>query len=244
MTPLVSLVVPTYRRPAALAECLDSIGATVDLPHEIVAVSVAGDGPTEELLRRRRVEHVTQAARRGYVHAANLGLRAARGAYVIVVNDDCTLLPHSIENAVRFLEAPPHARVGVAALFHDTPVRRNVFAEIHVEDVRYVVCHVRGLCYANFGLARRDLYARLGWLDERFVTYGADPDFGLRVWHEARLEVAPCPGGLVHHAQLEDERGLRERSAQDEDNRRLFEKWRLGAGDRTAAAPALGSAAR
>jgi hypothetical protein len=57
--------------------------------------------------------------------------------------------------------------------------------------------------------------------------YGADPDFSLKVWHEARLAVVPCPGALIHHAELQDERARLERGAQDDDNRKLFEKWNL-----------------
>ena len=225
---IVSIVVPSFGRPALLAACLASIEETVRPDHEVICVAVAGDEPTLGILADApRVRTIVQPTRRGFVAAANLGLRAATGAYVTQINDDCRLLPHTIANAVRFLEAPAHARIGLAAFFHDTPVRRNVFAQIDVEAVRYVVCHVRGLCYANFGLARRDLYERLGFLDERFFMYGADPDFALKVWHEAKLEVVPCPGALVHHAEVEDDRARAERAGQDEDNRRLFEKWGL-----------------
>ncbi|MHC4948065.1 MAG: glycosyltransferase family 2 protein, partial [Planctomycetota bacterium] len=210
MTPVVSIVVPTYRRPEPLARCLASIAATVDVPHEVLCVSVAGDDATDEVIAGHDARHLVQPERGGAVQAMNLGFRAARGAYVTQVNDDCELLPYSVSNAVRFLETPAHAGVGQAAFFHDSPVRRNVHAEITVEGVRYVVCHVRGLCYANFGLVRRDLAARLGFLDERYFIYGADPDFSLKVWHEAGLAVAPCPGALIHHLELDDERGARE----------------------------------
>ncbi|NNM27140.1 MAG: glycosyltransferase [Phycisphaerales bacterium] len=228
--PLVSVLVPTLERAASLAACLDSIAATVDAPHEVVCISVGGDTPTQRLLRDRPVRNIVEDTRGGFVAAMNLGLRAARGIYVAHLNDDCRLLPHAIDNAVRFLEVPAHAGVGQAAFFHDTPVRRNVHTQIDVEDTRYVVAQVRGLCYANFGLARRDLYERLGYYDERYFMYGADPDFSLKVWHEAGLAVAPCPGSLVHHAQLEDERAGRERGQQADDNRKLFAKWGLDAG--------------
>lgn len=226
--PLVSIVVPTYRRAADLQRCLDSIRATVVLPHEVIAVAVADDQPSIQAINAAGVRLVTQPARGGAVQAMNLGFRAARGEYLTQVNDDCELLPHTIANAVRFLEAPAHHGIGQAAFFHDSPVRRNVHAQIQAEGVWYSVCHVRGLCYANFGLARRALYEQLGWFDERYFMYGADPDFSLKVWHQAKLRVEPCPGALIHHRELQDERGVRERAAQHEDNRRLFEKWNLG----------------
>ena len=198
--PLVSIVVPTYRRPVALRVCLESIRATVKLPHEVIAVAVADDQPTLEVLKSANVRLVIQPTRGGAVQAMNLGFRAARGAYLMQINDDCRLLPHSVANAVRFLEAPANSSIGLAAFFHNSPVRRNVHAQIQVEGIWYFVCHVRGLCYANFGLARRSLYAQLDYFDERYFMYGADPDFSLKVWHQAQLRVEPCPGALVHHA--------------------------------------------
>ncbi len=225
--PRVSIVVPTYRRPDALRQCLQSIADTVSLPHEVICVMVAGDEPTERVLRDQPVRVIVQPTRRGAVHAMNLGFRAARGEYLMQINDDCLLLPHSIANAVRFLEAPAHRHIGQAAFFHNSPVRRNIYAQIQLDGEWFYVCQVRGLCYANFGLARRALYEQLGYLDERYFMYGADPDFSLKVWHEAKLTVEPCPGALIRHAELNDQRGERERAAQHEDNRKLFEKWQL-----------------
>lgn len=225
--PEVSIVVPTYARPADLVCCLDSIEATVSRSHEVICVSVAGDEETEAVLDGRDVRRVVQPDRGGAVQAMNLGFRAATGRYLMQINDDCELMPYSVANAIRFLEAPGNEQIGLAAFFHDSRVKRNVYAQIMVEDTWYYVCHVRGLCFANFGLAERTLYEKLGYFDERYFMYGADPDFSLKVWHEAKLAVAPCPGALIHHAELEDERGARERAAQRADNELLFAKWVL-----------------
>jgi GT2 family glycosyltransferase len=152
------------------------------------------------------------------------------------VNDDCRLLPHSVENAIRFLSVRAHARIGQAAFFHDTPVSRNIHSEVTLDGRAFRTMHVRGLCYANFGLVRRALSEELGHFDERYRMYGADPDFSLKVWHIAGLEVAPCPGALVEHDEAVDERSGGERAAQWRDNELLFEKWGLQ-GSLAAVAP-------
>ncbi len=210
-----------------LHACLRSIRHTVLMPHEAICVVVQGDDETETVARHNGAAVIIQPTRAGMVNAANLGFRAAKGQYILQINDDCELLPHSVANALRFLEAPAHSHIGQAAFFHDSAVLRNVHQQIQVEGVWYFVCHVRGLCYANFGLAARSLYERLNFLDERFFMYAADPDFSLKVWHEAGLSVEPCPGALVHHAESNDERARIERPRQHDDNRKLFEKWQL-----------------
>lgn len=224
----VSIIVPTYRRPDHLGRCLASIADTVNVKHEVICVTVAGDEETQHVVRSHDVAHVVQPERGGAVQAMNLGFRSASGQYMLQINDDCELLPYSIENAIRFLEAPAHAHIGQAAFFHDSPVRRNVYQQIMIDDRWYFVCQVRGLCYANFGLAARSLYEQLDYFDERYFMYGADPDFSLKVWHEAKLQVAPCPGALIKHLELDDERGEKERAAQASDNALLFEKWGMG----------------
>ena len=225
--PIVSIIVPTFQRPEALTHCLDSIEETVSIAREVICVMVAGDEATDDILQTRDVKVVIQPQRAGFVNAANLGLKTARGEYVMQVNDDCLLLPHSVANAIRFLEAPVHGNVGQAAFYHDSPVRRNVHSQIQLDGRWFFVCQVRGLCYANFGLTRRSLVEHLGYFDERYYMYGADPDFSLKVWHEAKMSVEPCAGALIRHLELEDERGAEERARQSEDNRLLFDKWRL-----------------
>lgn len=225
--PKVTIVIPTYDRPEALRRCLDSVKRTVDLTREVLCVCVADDDATKEALRGSDATVIDQPQRGGFVQAANLGFQAARGDYVVQVNDDCELLPHTLANAVRFLEAPGHEPVGQAAFFHNSPVRRNIYAQIQFDGEWFFVNHVRGLCYANFGLARRELYEQLDYFDPRYFMYGADPDFSLKVWHEAKLTVAPCPGALIRHQAMNDCRAAEERRRQDEDNRNLFAKWKL-----------------
>jgi len=223
--PIVSIIVPTYQRPHDLSRCLRSIAQTVKLAHEVIVVAVAGDEPTIAALKSAEVKTIIQPTRGGCVQAMNLGFRAAVGEYLMQVNDDCELLPHSVANAVRFLEAPAHHHIGQAAFFHNSPVTRNIHQQIQLDGEWFFTCHVRGLCYANFGLARRALYEQLGYFDERYFMYGADPDFSLKVWHEAKLAVVPCSGALLRHHERNDERGERERAEQARDNARLFAKW-------------------
>src|SRR5258708_5384632 len=48
----VTVVVPTYHRPAALVECIRSIFAGDRQPTEIIVVGHADDAPTKEMLGR------------------------------------------------------------------------------------------------------------------------------------------------------------------------------------------------
>jgi len=193
-------------------------------------VTVASDEATQQVAAScTNVVNIAQPEREGFVRAANAGFRAARGEYLMQINDDTRLLRHSVQNAIRFLEAPAHRDIGLAAFFHNSPVTRNIHRQIQLDGRWFYVCQVRGLCYANFGLGTRDLYERLGFFDERYFMYGADPDFSLKVWHDAGLRVEPCPGALIEHDEQTDDRAATERAEQDRDNSLLFEKWNFDA---------------
>ena len=91
----------------------------------------------------------------------------------------------------------------------------------------YSIYNVRGYPYANFGLLRRELIERLGYLDERYYFCAWDPDLALKVQLEAGLKVVGCRESLVHHEQLIDERKSADMAAIDRDNGKLFGKWGL-----------------
>ena len=114
----ISLVVLTYNWPQALERVLESVAAQSRLPDEVI---VADDGSREDtraLVARIarnfpcRIAHVWhedlgfRAAR-----ARNLGIAAARGDYVILIDGDMLLHPEFIADHER-LALPGHALQG------------------------------------------------------------------------------------------------------------------------------------
>src|SRR5262245_2817868 len=97
MTVLVSVVVPTYRRPALLRRCLDALDAQ-DLERQDYAVVIADnvDAPdtrhcVADWARRAgtTVRYLAAAHGRGPAAARNAGWRAARGPIIAFTDDDC-----------------------------------------------------------------------------------------------------------------------------------------------------------
>jgi len=108
---LVSVVVPAYNAGATIDATLDSVRAQSYRHLEILVVD---DGSADDTAAR--VERHAAADRRvrllrqpnaGVAAARNLGLRAARGAYVAPVDADDLWHPHKIERQVRMFEHGP-----------------------------------------------------------------------------------------------------------------------------------------
>ena len=227
----LSIVIPTTNRAASLASCLVTIRNSATCSHEVVVVDGASRDNTPAVLESAkaamgdRLQMIREPQREGFVRAANKGFRAARGRYLMWLNDDARPLPGALDRAIEQLEFSPHT-VGMVALFHPANTTRNIAFEAQHRGRAFHVLHVRGTLYANFGMAKRSLFDQLGYFDERYFLNGADPDFSLKVWN-AGLSVVPALGALIDHDELQDDRRDADRDRAAMDNAKLFDKWNL-----------------
>ncbi len=192
---------------------------------------VVDGGSTDEtrawLARQEDVRTVLESHREGAVKAFNKGFMVATGYYAMWLNDDAYPLPGAVEKAVALIERPDLTDVGMVAFYHNWRSERNVLDRIEHDGQSYELCHVRGYVYANFGLLRRSLLAKVGFADERFYFFGFDPDLSLKVQLDERLKVIGCRNALVHHEEHHDDRKVADLDIGAEDNAKLFTKWSL-----------------
>ena len=110
---LVSVVVPAYNAGATIDATLDSVRAQSYRHLEILVVDDGSSDDTAARVERHaaadpRVRLLRQP-NAGVAAARNLGLRAARGAYVAPIDADDLWHPHKVERQVRMLEHGPPA---------------------------------------------------------------------------------------------------------------------------------------
>jgi GT2 family glycosyltransferase len=227
----LSIVIPTCNRSQSLASCLVATRNSIRCSYEIVVVDGASTDRTGAVLESAgeamgdRLRVIRESQREGFVKAANKGFRAARGKYLMWLNDDARPLAGSIDRAIEQLQFSP-STVGMVALFHPVHTNRNVAFEAQHRGNAFHVLHVRGTLYANFGIASRAVFERLDYFDERYFLNAADPDFSLKVWN-AGLSVVPAFGAMIDHDEVQDDRREADRDRAAADNAKLFEKWNL-----------------
>ena len=110
----VSVVVPSYKRPASLARCLDALARQRRPPEEIIVVVREEDLESRELVLAReppvRLVPVSQA---GVVAAMNAGIDASGGDVVALTDDDAAPHPDWIARLLERYDADPRiAAVG------------------------------------------------------------------------------------------------------------------------------------
>lgn len=106
----VSAVIPTRNRPASLSRTLRALGRQERLPDEVVVVD-ASDEPLDERWIRAECGAVPAVVYRhvrpGVCAQRNLGIRLARGTYVLLCDDDIELPPDYLARLVAYLDAHP-----------------------------------------------------------------------------------------------------------------------------------------
>ena len=170
--PLVSVIVPTYNRPADLEITLHSVAAQTYENLELIVVNDAGESVNEVVARFMGARVIELEKNSGLAAARNAGIRAASGTYVAFLDDDDTFFPEHVADLVAALE-----RTG------ETFARSNAvtrYVETGEEGRRRTFCYKMEMdFYVSLGdlfvnnhfnsmvvMIRRDAFDRHGLFDE------------------------------------------------------------------------------
>lgn len=206
-----SIILATHNQLAATRACIHSIRKhTPPLPYEIIAVDNASTDGTRDWLRQQPdIRLIENSSNAGFPAACNQGLAAATGDYLLLLNNDTVVTPRWLEQLIACLESDE--RIGAAGpvtnaasyysairVPYTTMEQMEAFAERHnrkdpskwMERLKLV-----GFCL----IMKREVYRRVGPLDERFTPGNyEDDDYSLRI-RQAGWKLMLCGDTFIHH---------------------------------------------
>lgn len=114
----ISVVTPTLRRPQEVAELLENLSRQTLLPTEVILVDGAPDGEneTEQAVKKLiesfpfKINYLRRAG--GTAIQRNVGIEAARGTLVALVDDDVRLDVNFLKNIYYVFDADPDHKIG------------------------------------------------------------------------------------------------------------------------------------
>ena len=129
--PDLTIVLININHRNVLRDCLTSIYEHINgITLEVMVVDNASSDGSVEMLRESfpQVHLIEVPGRQGFATNNNLGLRAGRGRYLMILNDDTLVLPGALERMVAFMEAHPGTgAVGARLLNVDGTVQPSSF---------------------------------------------------------------------------------------------------------------------
>ena len=215
--PLVSIVIPVYNKIDYTIACLRSLAQHAGAAaFEVIVVDDASSDTTAERLERiGGIRVVRNAQNLGFVGSCNAGADAARGDFVLFLNNDTVVTAGWLEALLRcFDEEPDAGLVGAKLVYPDGRLQEAggiIFADgsgwnygrfEDPADPRYNFRREADYCSGAAILIRRELLIRLGGFDARYApAYYEDTDLafavraaGLKVFYEPRAVVIHFEG--------------------------------------------------
>jgi GT2 family glycosyltransferase len=183
----VSLVIPTWQRRDLLLRLLDLLEAQTRRPDQVIVVDNGStDGTAEAAASRATVIRLTD--NQGFAHAVNLGIQASQSDWVGILNNDVEpnadwlellLLSNNSFVTGKLLDYHnPQLLDGTFDLLSQVAMPWRAGSGRPDRDVYYN----NSIQFASWTavLFRRQVFERIGLLDEAFGSYYEDVDFGLR----------------------------------------------------------------
>jgi GT2 family glycosyltransferase len=211
---LVSVIILNYNGKDVLEECLRSI---LNSNYPKMEVIVIDNGSTDEsyMIAKKyepQVKLIRSSRNLGYSAGNNLGIRAAKGEYIFLVNNDAIIHPDCICELVKIASSDPRIGIlgckvyykGTRIIQHaggkldpsaTSPPHIGVFEEDHgqydeVNDVDYV----SGVAM----MIKREVIDKVGLLDEHYFAYWEDVDYCFRA-RKAGFRIVYVPSAVVEH---------------------------------------------
>jgi glycosyltransferase involved in cell wall biosynthesis len=199
------------------------------VPYEIIVIDGGStDGSLSWLMKQKDIITIVQhnrgkflgktIERKSWGYFMNLGFKMAKGKYILMISDDCILVPNAVMNGINHADQliANGNNVGAVAFYW-----RN-----WPEQINYWVGFVFGKMFVNHGLYLTEALEKVGWLDEdNYHFYHADGDVCLKIW-EAGYVVVDSPNSYVEHFSHSTKlRGNRNTTNQKKDWNFFEAKW-------------------
>jgi GT2 family glycosyltransferase len=237
LAPDVSVSIVNTSSRDLLVACLHALAADRDGPVSVdvtVLDNASEDGSAEavrESFPWARV--IEQRHRAGFGANHNTVIRATRGRYVYVLNEDATVEPGSFERLVAYMDAHPEvAAVGPHIRYPDGRHQPSAWrfpspgtaalgtitlSRVGVEQSRGDEARRVDWAMGCALLLRREALERIGLFDERFFIYSEETDLCRRL-ADAGDETHFLPDVTVYHHVSQ--------FSADVPERRINEEWR------------------
>lgn len=213
VSPVVSVVIPTYNRAQSVCRAIDSVLTQDHTDLEVIVVDDASTDDTAQVVRQipdDRIRLVEQPVNQGVSAARNRGIAEARAPLIALLDSDDVWLPGKLSRQIELMDASP-ANVGLiyTGIENRTSGGAKTFVPTLRGDVFASLLKVNKMhgCPST-ALIRREVFDMVGKFDR---TYPAIEDYEMwiRIARFWRVDFISEPLAAYFDAAEDDAAGLR-----------------------------------
>jgi len=179
----VSVIVPTFNRSGPLLRALQSIAAQTHSPDEVIVVDDGSEDDTQQIVNGKFPDTVyLQQKNQGVSSARNLGINAARGEWIALLDSDDEWLPGKLASQLHLLaDMPDHLICHTEEIWVRNGKRINQMKK-HMKSGGNIFQRCLPLCVISPSsvLIHRSLFDQVGLFDESLPAC-EDYDLWLRI---------------------------------------------------------------
>ena len=184
-----SVIVPMHNAERWIQNALDSIAEQTVAPHEIIVIADACSDRSVELVRGNKLNvRVIECTCRNAAAARNLGIRAATGDAIALLDADDYWLSHHLESAQELLEAGGDVAYlsGFKRILPDGKMLSSMIGPLdhptqNIPSLDYIEALANGFIFGHLTVVyRMERLAEVGLFDESLLNRH-DFDLWLRV---------------------------------------------------------------
>lgn len=207
----VTVIIPNYNGLAFMEPCFRALDAQTSRDFEVLVVDNGSTDGSVEWLKEKEIPAIFLAENTGFSGAVNVGIRAAKTPFVILLNNDTEPDSDYIGEMLRAIERSPRifsVSSKMIQLYHkelmdDAGDMYSLLGWAYQRGVGRPSsgyqrpAKVFSAC-AGAAIYRREVFEEIGYFDEMHFAYLEDIDVGYRA-KIAGYENHYCPKALVYH---------------------------------------------
>lgn len=208
MDSLVSVIIPTYKRPETLSRAVDSV---LNQTYQNVEVIVVDDnypesaerGMTEGVMQKydknHRVIYIKHPQNKNGSAARNTGLRNSHGDFIMFLDDDDEFFPEKISRQLQVMKEKDETWGVSYTAFEKVFTNKTTHSTNHREGDLLVDALMRNLFLAAGSnlMIRRNVCEKIGGFNESFPR-NQDLEFLVRILQNYKIAFCNYKGLRVH----------------------------------------------
>lgn len=216
--PMVSIIILNFNQIKVTCEFLESARKLTYPNYEIILVDNNSDENPEELIRHEypEVKLIITERNLGFTGGNNVGMKAAKGDYIFVVNNDTEVSPDLLERLLEPFEKDP--RVGMVSpkiiYYHSPGViqyagyrainpftgRNSAIGNREKDEGQHEIARYTDYAHGAAMMVKREVIDKVGMFHDDFFIYYEELDWSART-KRAGYEILYQPKAVIYHKE-------------------------------------------